>query len=329
MLLTENRSCKRPRPDFVRQGSRPHALSRVPSCPFVTAKPEAERSSDCAAWFAAHDGDGDGRLTPDEFRGLLLSLGSEAEKLHPKYVEHVLAQTARDADGCVSLSEVHGSLLAMDKALRAPRRASRWTGADLRASRVAGRSAVTLPEVATQSHSIGQGERRHTFVLPTRYTSVGAVGEGAYGVIATAVDTAAPGGRRSVAIKRVRPAEDALQLRSCAPFAKKGARSTASAPLSRYSAPAVGLRELAVLRHTAAHPHPNLLSLQRVLPPCGGAASTWRRGLLCGGTRRPGAPRNLGAAPRVGASSTSSPSCTTPTCARPRRRRYRLQALPR
>ena len=223
MLLTENRSCKRPRPDFVRQGSRPHALSRVPSCPFVTAKPEAERSSDCAAWFAAHDGDGDGRLTPDEFRGLLLSLGSEAEKLHPKYVEHVLAQTARDADGCVSLSEVHGSLLAMDKALRAPRRASRWTGADLRASRVAGRSAVTLPEVATQSHSIGQGERRHTFVLPTRYTSVGAVGEGAYGVIATAVDTAAPGGRRSVAIKRVRPAEDALQLRSCAPFAKKGA----------------------------------------------------------------------------------------------------------
>ena len=76
---------------------------------------------------------------------------------------------------------------------------------------------------------------------------LGVVGEGAYGVLVSALD------KRSgvrVAIKRVKPTVDVLQLRCC-------------------------LRELAILQHIGVHGHPNLLGLSEVLRPAGGHLSDW------------------------------------------------------
>jgi len=87
------------------------------------------------------------------------------------------------------------------------------------------------------------------FALEERYEQPERIGEGAYGVICSATD--AQGGRAEVAIKRVRPTEDAMLLRCC-------------------------LRELTILRHFRAHAHPNLLALQRVVPPPEGHLSSWR-----------------------------------------------------
>lgn len=216
----------------------------------------ANGKGDCASWFMAHDLDSDGKLSEEEYRGLLLSVGTEVDKLHPKYVEHALAQTKRGADGLVTLlafSEVYERLQNMDCLLRAPRKAATPPATSLVASsRVAQRSSISLPHVPCGVHPIGRGERRTPFVLPERYSNLEPIGEGAYGVLVVATDALAPAGAsRQVAIKRVRPTADALQLRCC-------------------------LRELAILRHIRHHPHPNLLGLRSVVPPPGGKVVDWR-----------------------------------------------------
>ena len=74
------------------------------------------------------------------------------------------------------------------------------------------------------------------------------IGHGAYGTICSAVEVDTG---EAVAIKKVRPTDDVLQLRCC-------------------------LRELAILRHLGEHEHPNLLGLREVLRPPGGPLSDWR-----------------------------------------------------
>ena len=54
-----------------------------------------------------------------------------------------------------------------------------------------------------------------------------------------------------MAIKKIRPTDDVLQLRCC-------------------------LRELAILQHFGVHEHPNLLGLRSVLRPPEGALARWR-----------------------------------------------------
>jgi mitogen-activated protein kinase 1/3 len=231
----------------------------MPSSLFVGIMPAvADGKGDCATWFTAHDLDGDGKLSEEEYRGLLLSVGTEVDKLHPKYVEHVLAQTKRGADGSVTLlafSEVYERLQNMDRLLRAPRKAASSLPSAtslVASSRVAQRSSISLPHLPCSAHPIGRGERRTPFVLPERYSKLEPIGEGAYGVLVLATDALAPpGASRQVAIKRVRPTTDALQLRCC-------------------------LRELAILRHIRNHPHPNLLGLRSVVPPPGGKVADWR-----------------------------------------------------
>mgnify|MGYP003683948629 CR=1 FL=1 len=256
--MAEEPTAKRPRPDFCRSGSRPDVLPFVPSAFFLGIVPtEPGGKGDCASWFHAHDTDGDGRLTEKEYRNLLLSVGTEVDKLHSKYVDHILAQTKRDADGTVTLqafSEMYDRLHDMDRMLRAPRR-KRDTQSSatnlILSSRVAQRSSILLPEVPCVAHTVGYGHRRTTFVLPERYSNLNMIGEGAYGVLVRATDALAPPGvSRMVAIKRIKPTSDALQLRCC-------------------------LRELAILRHIAANPHPNLLGLRCVVPPPGGKIADW------------------------------------------------------
>lgn len=201
-------SAKRPRPDFCRRGSRPNVLQRVPSTLSVGLPVAENGKDDCAAWFQLHDLDGDGRLTEEEYRALLLSVGAAEQKLHPQYVEHVLAQTTF-FNGSVTLQafrEVHAQLQSMDRVLRVPRRAAaaaQPAASMFASSRVARRSSILLPNVPSVEHSVGRGERKTTFVLPERYSKLEPIGEGAYGVLVLATDALAPeGAGRTVAIKR-------------------------------------------------------------------------------------------------------------------------------
>ena len=100
-----------------------------PAADNVAAPAAAEADDDetaaARAWFASHDRDGNGVLDVSEYRELLLSLGTAAEKLHPKYVDHFLTATDTDHDGVVTLDEflrVHKALREFDRHLRAPRR---------------------------------------------------------------------------------------------------------------------------------------------------------------------------------------------------------------
>ena len=56
-------------------------------------------------WFNKHDHDGNGVLDHSEFRELLKSIGSDHDKLHPKYVDHFLKVTDSDGDGAVTLED--------------------------------------------------------------------------------------------------------------------------------------------------------------------------------------------------------------------------------
>ena len=96
------------RPAFVRRGS-----SRL-SVDVLKASLCVEQAR---VWFDKHDHDGNGVLDTSEFRGLLKSIGSDHDKLHPKYVEHFLKVTDRDGDGAVTLEDFTKAHTAAGRAL--------------------------------------------------------------------------------------------------------------------------------------------------------------------------------------------------------------------
>ena len=134
-------------------------------------------------------------------------------------------------------TRVYAQLVHFDEVLKAPRRRPPPSAAkELPAanSRLKGQATLVCPAVPTTSIEIED----QTFVVEAGYTEVKMIGEGAYGLVCMAKD--ADG--KDVAIKKVRPTADVLQLRCC-------------------------LRELAILQHFGQHEHPNLLGLRTVMRP--------------------------------------------------------------
>ena len=81
------------------------------------------------------------------------------------------------------------------------------------------------------------------------HTRIALAGQGGFGMVCSATD-GRDGSR--VAIKRVSPTHDVLQIKCC-------------------------LREIAILEHFGKHPHENIIGLREVLrPPGGGHLSEWR-----------------------------------------------------
>ena len=163
-------------------------------------------------WFTKYDRDGNGVLDHDEYCDLLKSIGTEHDKLHPKYVEYFLKLTDGDGDGVVSLEEftrVYAQLVHFDEVLKAPRRRPPPSAKELpvASSRLKGQATLVCPAVPTTSIEIED----QTFVVEAGYTEVKMIGEGAYGLVCMAKD--ADG--KDVAIKKVRPTADVLQLRCC------------------------------------------------------------------------------------------------------------------
>ena len=242
--------------------------------------------------FNAHDTDNNGVLDYTEFRSLMHSIGTEEERLHPHFIEHFLAVADRDHDGTISFDEfvlVHAQLRKFDELLHAPKRPS--TGDDVDpsiASKLKNVAKLVCPPVEKVSLQPrprsttppdGEGEEEGgaggrgdgeesaaeneaeqedeeeeskgdpNFLVDVHFEQLSPLGKGGYGVLCSAID------RRSgaaVAIKRVSPTADSLQLRCC-------------------------LRELAILQHFWLHPHPNLIGLREVLLPVGGHhLADWR-----------------------------------------------------
>lgn len=253
-----------------------------PAADNVAAPAAAEADDDetaaARAWFASHDRDGNGVLDVSEYRELLLSLGTAAEKLHPKYVDHFLTATDTDHDGVVTLDEflrVHKALREFDRHLRAPRRPPRET-ADLgAASRLAKRAELTCPPLQTREVEAGGAP----FVVESRYADLDPIGEGAYGCICAAVDER---DGAEVAIKRVRPAADALQLvrdatrTLCVPL-RPSALSVAARARARSAAAFASWRSSATSAATRTRSCSGFARSSRppaaILPT--GASSTW------------------------------------------------------
>ena len=88
---------KKPRPAMMRKRSSVLAAERAGITAHVDAAPpppaEDDANAAAKAMFSAHDADGNGVLDHAEFRALLLSLGRECNRLHPRYVEHFLRVT--------------------------------------------------------------------------------------------------------------------------------------------------------------------------------------------------------------------------------------------
>ena len=66
-------------------------------------------------------------------------MGKDREKMHPKYVDHLLARTDADHDGIITLEEflrVYDQLCNLDRVLCAPRRQPRKQEDLMSASRV-------------------------------------------------------------------------------------------------------------------------------------------------------------------------------------------------
>ena len=221
--------------------------------------------------FEQADADGNGVLDYDEFRALLHSIGKGEDRLHEKFIDHFLSYADRDHDGSISLEEfvsVYDQLRRFDELLHAPRRQAAAASADpMASSKLRGIPSLTCPPVATvslESHPADKAEETEeaaeeepteesqgdpTYRVDMHFTDLKRVGQGGYGVICSAMD-----GRDgvAVAIKRVSPTTDSLQIRCC-------------------------LRELAILQHFARRPHPNLMGLREVLRPPGGAhLADWR-----------------------------------------------------
>ena len=212
-----------------------------------------------AIWFSKHDRGGDGVLDRAEYRELLRSIGTGHHKLHPKYVEYFAKLTDRDDDGVVTLEDftlVYDKLVHFDQLLKAPRlrrppAATAGGGGEQHeealqaSSRLKRDSKLVCPAVPTTSVDIDE----QSFEVEARYADVEVIGEGAYGLVCMATDSA--DGGKGVAIKKVRPTSDVLQLRCC-------------------------LRELAILQHFGVHEHPNLLGLRSVMRPPEGHLTGWR-----------------------------------------------------
>ena len=266
---------KKPRPAMMRKRSSVLAAERAGITAHVDAAPpppaEDDANAAAKAMFTAHDADANGVLDHAEFRALLLSLGRECNRLHPRYVEHFLRVTDRDKDGQISLDEfllVHQKLLAFDRLLlNAPKRALAQSGAPPEStSRLKLVASLVCPEVPTVSLPCDPPKKEDgsdddddedddeapqvpPFTVDAHFTQLKRLGEGGYGLICSAIDSRSGS---SVAIKRVRPTGDHLQLRCC-------------------------LRELAVLSHFGIHKHDNILGLNEVLRPHGGThLSNWR-----------------------------------------------------
>ena len=224
-----------------------------PPASLAKARPKARLGKaashvEAQKWFTKYDRDGNGVLDHDEYCELLKSIGTEHDKLHPKYVQYFLKLTDGDGDGVVSLEEftrVYDKLVHFDDVLRAPRREPPPSAAKElpeASSRLKGQASLLCPAVPTLSIELDD----QTFVVEEGYSKVKVIGEGAYGLVCMATD----GEGKDVAIKKVRPTSDVLQLRCC-------------------------LRELAILQHFGQHPHPNLLGLRTVMRPPEGHIAEW------------------------------------------------------
>ena len=144
-------------------------------------------------WFAKYDRDGNGVLDHDEYCDLLKSIGTEHDKLHPKYVEYFLKLTDSDGDGVVSREEftrVYAQLVHFDEVLKAPRRRPPASAKELpeASSRLKEQPTLVCPAVPTTSFEIED----QTFVVEEGYTEVKMIGEGAYGLVCSASPTLAP-----------------------------------------------------------------------------------------------------------------------------------------
>ena len=234
---------------------------------------QVEQAEQARQMFVEHDANGDGVLDYGEFRHLLRSVGQECNRLHPHYIEHFLHVTDVNHDGIITLDEfirIHKQLQAFDRLLlHAPRRQQAAAAAPPEAtSRLKTHPELECPPMATVSLPIEERTRRRTeedkeeeeedddedededtppppppFIIDGHFADLKQIGQGGYGMLVRARDTRTD---KLVAIKRVCPTGDALQLRLC-------------------------LRELAILHHFRAHPHPNVLGLVEVLRPPGPA----------------------------------------------------------
>ena len=214
------------------------------------ARDESQRPAAVAAaarsMFVAHDTDGNGVLDYGEFRRLLLSFGKDQERLHPNYIEHFLQVADRDKDGQITIEEfahVFEELQSFDRLLRAPRRRVLQPNqhpADL--SKLKDDASMLCPPVEcvdleeeeeAEAAAADDDAPSRRFRVDAHFVSLRRLGEGGYGVLCSATDSRPGGG--PVAIKRIAPTDDRLQLRCC-------------------------LRELAVRRHTPnvrpVHVHP-------------------------------------------------------------------------
>lgn len=214
------------------------------------------RQAAAKALFVKHDANGDGVLERAELLDLLGSLGAEHAHLHPHYIDYVLNSTAfHDAVRLPEFIKLHGRLAQYDELLRAPKLQMQHMSADpIEASQLREIASLACPPLETREVKLGGGTQSAAgtgFTIETRYGDVELIGEGAFGMVCAATDTM-DGSR--VAIKKMRPTEDVLQLRCC-------------------------LRELAIMRHLGegtAGEHENLLGLRRVLAPPAGPLSEWR-----------------------------------------------------
>ena len=154
-------------------------------------------------WFAKYDRDGNGVLDHDEYCDLLKSIGTEHDKLHPKYVEYFLKLTDSDGDGVVSREEftrVYAQLVHFDEVLKAPRRRPPASAKELpeASSRLKEQPTLVCPAVPTTSVEIED----QTFVVEEGYTEVKMIGEGAYGLVSSASPTLALALRPAIPLAR-------------------------------------------------------------------------------------------------------------------------------
>ena len=255
-----------------------------PGAPALRPAGDADSMDAARMMFAAHDENGDGVLDYDEFRALLLSFGHDKARLHDKYIEHFLKVADRDGDQKITLQEfehVFDDLRAFDKYLHAPpRRQAEARENPTALSKLKTKRSLVCPDVervclkrpsaqpadfispsdvAPTSAASGTPSSASStappppapFFVDSHFEQLEFLGEGGYGMLVAAVDARTG---TNVAIKRISPTADRLQIRCC-------------------------LRELAILQHfreggDAAHD--NVVGFREVLRPAGGILGEWR-----------------------------------------------------
>lgn len=214
--------------------------------------------------FRQSDADGNGVLDYAEFRALMQRLGRDQERLNESYIEHVISVADKDRDGSISLEEfeqVYAGIRKMDQLLHAPRpQAIETTEAPVARSILKDEETLICPPIETVAldreaaeHVEDEADADAVSAAPFRvdrtYSDLRWLGQGGFGMVCSATD-GRDGSR--VAIKRVSPTHDVLQIKCC-------------------------LREIAILEHFGKHPHENIIGLREVLrPPGGGHLSEWR-----------------------------------------------------